>query len=72
MGLKKAWTVNLSFLILGLTFAITGLIWCSCLALLASLLSKILRKNPSVETISNKISGIVFIGMGIELMTEKA
>ncbi|WP_227671570.1 LysE family transporter [Psychrobacter sp. 72-O-c] len=64
--------MNLSFLILGLTFAITGLIWCSCLALLASLLSKILRKNPSVETISNKISGIVFIGMGIELMTEKA
>lgn len=30
----------LSFLILGLTFATTGFIWCSCLALLASLLSK--------------------------------
>ena len=62
----------LSFLILGLTFATTALIWCSCLALLASLLSKSLRKNPSVETVLNKISGIVFIGMGVKLMTEKA
>lgn len=62
----------LSFLVLGLTFATTGLIWCSCLALLASLLSKSLRKNPSLETVLNKISGIVFIGLGIKLMTEKA
>lgn len=62
----------LSFLILGLTFASTGLIWCSCLALLAARFSKKLRENPSVETILNKISGVVFIGLGIKLLTEKA
>lgn len=61
-----------SFLILGLTFASTGLIWCSCLALLAARFSKKLRENPSVETILNKISGVVFIGLGIKLLTEKA
>ena len=61
----------LSFLILGLTFATTGFIWCSCLALLASLLSKNLRENPSIEVVLNKISGVVFIGLGIKLLTEK-
>lgn len=59
----------LSFLILGLTFASTGLVWCLCLALLASVLSKRLRGNPSFETILNKISGTVFVGMGVKLMT---
>ncbi len=61
----------LSFLILGLTFAATGLLWCSCLALLASRFSKSLRENPATEFILNKISGIVFIGLGIKLLTEK-
>ncbi|WP_299188023.1 LysE family translocator [uncultured Psychrobacter sp.] len=61
----------LSFLILGLSFAITGFIWCLCLALLASRFSKKLRENPAIETILNKISGAVFIGLGIKLLTEK-
>ncbi|MGM8898628.1 MULTISPECIES: LysE family translocator [unclassified Psychrobacter] len=61
----------LSFLILGLTFAVTGLIWCTCLALLASQFSKSLRENPTTESILNKISGVVFIGLGIKLLTEK-
>ena len=61
----------LSFLILGLTFASTSLVWCLCLALLASVLSKSLRGNPSFGTVLNKISGTVFVGMGIKLMTAK-
>ena len=62
---------TVSFLILGLTFASTGLIWCTCLALLAARFSKKLREKPSIETILNKISGIVFVGLGIKLLTEK-
>lgn len=62
----------LSFLILGLSFATTGFIWCSCLALLASVFSKNLRENPSIESVLNKIGGVVFIGLGIKLLTEKA
>lgn len=62
---------TLSFLVLGLTFAVTGLVWCLCLALLASRFSQRLRANPAIETILNKISGVVFIGLGIKLLTEK-
>jgi RhtB (resistance to homoserine/threonine) family protein len=61
----------LSFLILGLTFATTGFIWCLCLVLLAARFSTRLRENPSIETMLNKISGVVFIGLGIKLLTEK-
>ncbi|MGP5076156.1 LysE family translocator [Psychrobacter celer] len=61
----------LSFLILGLSFALTGFLWCSCLALLASKFSADLRKNPAIEVLLNKISGVVFIGLGVKLLTEK-
>ncbi|MBB3107576.1 RhtB (resistance to homoserine/threonine) family protein [Psychrobacter luti] len=62
----------LSLLFLGLTFATTGFIWCTCLALLASKFSENLRKNPTIEVILNRISGVIFIGMGVKLLTEKA
>ena len=62
---------TLSFLVLGLTFAVTSLVWCLCLALLASKFSEKLRKNPAIESILNKISGVIFIGLGIKLLTEK-
>ena len=62
---------TLSFLLLGLTFPVTGFIWCLCLALLASEFSEKLRENPAIESILNKISGVVFIGLGIKLLTEK-
>jgi len=62
----------LSFLMLGITFAITGFIWFSCLSLLSSCFSKSLREKPSVETVLNKVSGVVFFGLGIKLLTEKA
>ncbi len=62
---------TVSFLVLGLTFAVTGLVWCLCLALLASRFSEKLRENPAIESILNKISGVVFIGLGIKLLTEK-
>lgn len=62
---------TLSFLILGLTFAITSLVWCLCLALLASRFSEKLRENPAIESMLNKISGVVFIGMGIKLLADK-
>ena len=62
---------TLSFLILGLTFALTGLVWCLCLALLASRFSQKLRDNPAIESMLNKFSGVVFIGLGIKLLTDK-
>ncbi|MBO1532075.1 LysE family translocator [Psychrobacter sp. F1192] len=61
----------LSFLVLGLSFATTGFIWCLCLALLAARFSEKLRAHPTFESVLNKISGVVFIGLGIKLLTEK-
>ncbi|WP_019673676.1 LysE family translocator [Psychrobacter lutiphocae] len=63
---------TLSFLVLGLTFAATSLIWCLMLVLLASVFSQKLRENPTIESLLNKVSGVVFIGLGIKLMTAKS
>lgn len=62
---------TISFLILGLTFAVTSLLWCLFLTLLASRFSQKLRENPAIESRLNNISGLVFIGLGIKLLTEK-
>ena len=63
---------TLSFLLLGLTFATMGFLWCVCLSLLSSRFSARMRANPAIETIMNRISGAVFFGLGIKLLTEKA
>ena len=55
------------FLILGLTFTTTGTIWCLFLAHSASYITKTLRNNEKIGKWMQKISGIVFIGLGISL-----
>ncbi|MFA6342455.1 MAG: LysE family translocator, partial [Fibrobacteraceae bacterium] len=55
------------FLILGLTFTTTGTIWCLFLAHSASYVTKTLRNNERIGKWMQKISGIVFIGLGISL-----
>ncbi|OIP54240.1 MAG: homoserine lactone transporter [Fibrobacteres bacterium CG2_30_45_31] len=55
------------FLILGLTFTTTGTIWCLFLAHSASYVTKTLRNNEKIGKWMQKISGIVFIGLGISL-----
>lgn len=61
----------LSFSLLGLSFAVTSLVWCVSLALLAAKFSEQLRQNPSIECWLNKISGVVFIALGLRLMSAK-
>ncbi|MEE4239907.1 MAG: LysE family translocator [Desulfopila sp.] len=61
----------ISFLILGATFITTGTIWCLCLAVFASLLTgKILQKRW-YSSLLQKISGGVFIGLGVHLALSK-
>lgn len=55
------------FLILGLTFTTTGTIWCLFLAHSASYVTKTLRNNERIGKWMQKVSGIVFIGLGISL-----
>ncbi len=59
------------FLILGVTFMTTGTIWCLILAYSASLITKTLRDNERIGKIMQKISGFIFIGLGIRILTDK-
>jgi RhtB (resistance to homoserine/threonine) family protein len=60
------------FIILGLTFTITGLLWCLFIAYFSSYVTKKLRGNQKIGTVLNKITGIIFIGMGLKLLQAKA
>jgi RhtB (resistance to homoserine/threonine) family protein len=62
---------SLSFLILGITFLITGTIWCLILALFASKLSDRIRKNYKIKIWLDKITGGIFIALGVKLALTK-
>lgn len=53
------------FFLLGLTFAILGVFWYSGLTVFASSFSEKIKNNPKSGILLNRISGIVFILMGI-------
>lgn len=59
------------FIILGLTFTLTGGIWCLITAYFSSAATRKLRGNSKVSTVLNKLTGIVFIAMGIKLLQTK-
>lgn len=59
------------FLILGLTFILTGTIWCLALALFSASLSASIRKNHKIKRWLNRITGGIFIGLGIKLALSK-
>ncbi|QHA38249.1 LysE family transporter [Rossellomorea marisflavi] len=65
-------TSPVPFLILGLTFFITGLLWCLFVAYFSSYVTKTLRGNQKVGQVLNKVTGVIFIGMGIKLLQTKA
>ncbi|MEH7464769.1 LysE family translocator [Bacillus thuringiensis] len=62
----------ISFIILGLTFTMTGLLWCLFIAYFSSYVTKKLRGNGKVGMVLNKITGMIFIGMGLKLLQAKA
>lgn len=65
-------TSPVPFLILGLTFTITGLLWCLFIAYFSSYVTKTLQGNQKVGQVLNKVTGVIFIGMGIKLLQTKA
>lgn len=56
------------FILLGLTFACMGIIWYLSLSLLASQFSEKINSNPKSSIIINRLSGMVFILMGIHII----
>lgn len=63
---------SVPFIILGLSFVIMGTIWCLLVVNFSSYVTKTLRNNSKIEYILNKITGIIFIGLGIKLFQTKA
>ena len=60
------------FMTLGITFTITGTIWCLILATFASLFFAKLKSNKKISTYINRVCGIALIGLGIKVaMTER-
>ncbi len=55
------------FLALGLTFTLTGTLWCLVLATCASGMSSRLRTRPWIAGALNKVSGTILAGLGVKL-----
>jgi RhtB (resistance to homoserine/threonine) family protein len=55
------------FMLLGITFTITGTIWCLILANFSSFLFSKLRNNQKFSSYLNKVCGAVLIGLGIKI-----
>lgn len=56
------------FLFLGLTFMTTGTLWCLFLAYSASQITQTLRNNDNIGKWLQKVSGLVFVGLGLKLL----
>lgn len=61
----------LPFLLLGFTFFVTGTLWDTFLAVAASFLLTFLKKKTRSALLMNKISGVIFVGLGINLLRAK-
>lgn len=61
----------LPFIILGLTFVITGTLWCIVVAIFSSAFSSRLRKNLFIKNFLDKLCGILFISLGIKLALQR-
>lgn len=67
----QAATGPLPFLLLGITFITTGTIWCLFLACAGATITHKLRDNRAIEYILTRMSGMVFIAMGLHLALKK-
>jgi RhtB (resistance to homoserine/threonine) family protein len=61
----------LSFIILGLSFTVTGTLWCLGLALFASIISSSFIKNTRAGNYVTRACGFVLVGLGIRVALAK-
>lgn len=59
------------FMVLGLTFISTGLLWCMTVACFSSFATARLRRSPKLALWLNRITGVVFIALGLKLFRAK-
>lgn len=58
----------LPFMLLGLTFFTTSIIWCLFLAYISSFATGFLNKKPKVSKFANKFAGIIYIILGLNIL----
>lgn len=58
----------LSFLFLGLIFLTTGTIWCLFVAVFSASVSETIRKHQKVHTVFEKLTGVIFLGLGLNII----
>ncbi len=63
---------QLGLLVLGVTFASIGALWCLLLAWMAGFISQRLRRNTTARQLLNRATGAVLIALGAKLASEKA
>jgi len=59
----------LPFICLGITFITTGTIWCLLLVLCSSRMTTYLRENEMASLITNKVCGVIYLALGVKLLT---
>lgn len=60
-----------AFLVLGVTFVITGTIWCLTLALAAGAMRKVVVPSATAGVVLNRVCGALFIALGVRLAASK-
>ena len=61
----------LPFLLLGFTFVFTGTIWCLALAIFSAHFAGKFNKNMVTSKWLKRISGVIYIGLGLNLLRAK-
>lgn len=64
-------SAHLGFAALGLCFAFTSTLWCSCLVWFASALRRCLMNDETVVTILHRLAGALFICLGLRLAASR-
>jgi threonine/homoserine/homoserine lactone efflux protein len=62
---------TLAFLTLGITFVTTGTLWCLVLAFGAARLRQFFRGNPRARTVIDRVTGGLFMALGIRLAVDR-
>lgn len=61
----------LAFIILGCIFNINGTLWCNALALFTAKASERVKLNPTLSLWLNRVTGTLFIWLGVKLALSK-
>ena len=62
----------IAFIVLGCIFNVNGMLWCAALALTTAKASERLKLNPTVSLWLNRVTGGLFVWLGVKLALSKS